>query len=185
MKFTSTAIYGCKIIDLERIEDERGFFARAWCADEFRQAGLSDHMVQSSLSFNRNAGTLRGMHLQVPPSREGKLVRCIRGAIFDVVVDLRSVSESYLEKVTIRLDDEIRTALYVPPGCAHGFQTLEDDSEVLYMMTDVYQPELSQGFRWDDPAFDIDWPIENPTIHIRDAEYPDFDEYGRDGMAKP
>lgn len=176
MIFESTAIRGCKSVELKQIEDPRGFFARTWCGREFAGAGLPDRMVQSSLSYNRKAGTLRGMHFQLPPSNEGKLVRCIRGAVFDAVVDLRAGSGTYLEKVAVRLDDKRRNALYVPPGCAHGFQTLEDDSEVLYMMTDVYQPDLGAGFRWNDPAFDIAWPIADPILHKRDAEYADFDE---------
>lgn len=175
MIFVKTAISGCKKVELEKHEDPRGFFARAWCAEDFEQAGLPATIVQSSLSFNRKAGTLRGMHLQLPPSKEGKYVRCIRGAIFDVVVDLRSQSESHLQSVTARLDDRQRDALFIPPGCAHGFQSLEDDSEVLYMMTDVYQPELSCGFRWNDPKFGIEWPIPNPIMHERDAGYADYD----------
>ena len=175
MIFSSTAIDGCKKIELERFEDARGFFARAWCSEEFQSAGLPGEVVQSSLSFNRKAGTLRGMHFQLPPSKEGKIVRCVRGAIFDAVVDLRSDADSYLKCVTIRLDDSNRTALFVPPGCAHGFQTLDDATEVLYMMTDVYRPELSAGFRWNDPVFGIDWPIPDPIIIERDAEYEDFD----------
>ena len=175
MKFLATEIHGCKRIELQKYEDSRGFFARAWCAEEFEKAGLPSNIVQSSLSYNHKAGTLRGMHFQIPPSKEGKLVRCVRGAIFDVVVDLRSDLESYLKKVTVQLDESRGTALFIPPGCAHGFQTLEANTEVFYMMTDVYEPALGRGFRWNDPAFDIDWPISGPTIHERDAEYPDFD----------
>jgi dTDP-4-dehydrorhamnose 3,5-epimerase len=176
MKFSATCIQGCNRVQLERHEDSRGFFARTWCSDEFRRAGLPGTIVQCSTSYNRKAGTLRGMHFQLPPSQEGKLVRCIRGEIFDAVVDLRSDRESYLNKVTILLNDTERAALYIPPGCAHGFQALVDDTEVLYMMTDDYEPALSRGFRWDDPVFDIDWPISNPIINERDASYADFDE---------
>ena len=175
MIFSASAIRDCKKVEMEKIEDSRGFFARTWCGEEFEKAGLPCNVVQSSLSYNRKAGTLRGMHLQMPPSKEGKLVRCVRGAVFDAVVDLRSNVASYLKTVTIRLDDVKRTAIYVPPGCAHGFQTLEDETEVLYMMTDVYRPDLSAGFRWNDPVFNIDWPIPDPIIHQRDADYADFD----------
>ena len=175
MDFSETDIDGCVIVSPQKHEDERGFFARMWCAHEFKEASLPEQMVQSSLSFNRRAGTLRGMHLQIPPSREGKLVRCVRGAIVDVIVDLRSCLDPDLKTVSIRLDDRNQMAIYVPPGCAHGFQTLEDDTTVLYMMTDIYQPELERGFRWNDPAFSIDWPMDNPIIHEKDAGYPDFD----------
>jgi len=185
MNFSATAIHGCKKIELQKNEDSRGYFARAWCADEFQEAGLPGHIVQCSLSYNREAGTLRGMHFQLPPSKEGKIVRCVRGAILDAVVDLRSYEDSHMVSVTIRLDDSQGTALYIPPGCAHGFQTLEDDTEVLYMMTDVYQPELSRGFRWDDPVFSIDWPIPSPIINQRDAEYADFNDSATDSMEWP
>ena len=137
MNFQATAINDCKIVNLEKHEDTRGFFARAWCAKEFEDAGLPGNIVQCSLSQNRKAGTLRGMHYQLPPSNEGKLVRCIRGAIVDVIVDLRSKRDSFLSQVSIRLDQQNGSALYIPPGCAHGVQTLEDDPEVLYMMTDA------------------------------------------------
>lgn len=176
MDLAETDIDGCVIVKPQRHQDERGFFARVWCSNEFKEAGLPEQIVQSSLSFNRKAGTLRGMHLQIPPSKEGKLVRCVRGAIIDAIVDLRGSLVSDLRTVTIRLDDRNRLAIYVPPGCAHGFQTLEDDTDVLYMMTDFYQPHLSRGFRWNDPAFNINWPIDNPIIHERDAGYPDFDK---------
>lgn len=175
MKLSSTNIAGCKKIELERHEDSRGFFARVWCAEEFANAGLPNSVVQCSISYNRQAGTLRGMHFQLPPSSEGKYVRCIRGSIFDAIVDLRATTGTYLETVTVNLDDNERAAIYVPPGCAHGFQTLEDDTEVLYMMSDVYVPELSRGFRWNDPAFDIHWPDPDPILHERDASYPDFE----------
>ena len=176
MKFSATNIPGCKRIDLERHDDSRGFFARAWCAEEFVEEGLPGKIVQCSLSYNRTAGTLRGMHFQLPPSTEGKVVRCVRGELFEAVVDLRSNLPSYLETVTVRLNDSDRAALFIPPGCAHGFQTLEDDTELLYMMTDSYQAELGRGYRWNDPVFDIDWPIASPIIHERDATYADFDD---------
>lgn len=176
MKFSATCIQGCKRVQLDRQNDSRGFFARTWCADEFRRAGLPEKIVQCSTSYNQMAGTLRGMHFQLPPSQEGKLVRCVKGEIFDAVVDLRFNSTSYLKKVTISLNDAEREALYIPPGCAHGFQTLVDDTEVYYMMTDSYEPALGRGFRWDDPTFEIEWPIACPIINERDRQYADFDE---------
>ena len=175
MRFAATGVAGCTIVELDRHEDNRGFFARSWCADEFREAGLPDRVVQCSISFNRRAGTVRGMHLQIPPSAEGKLVRCTRGAIFDAIVDLRSGGDSFLGVVTAELDESSGRALFVPPGCAHGFQTLRDETEVLYMMTDVYQPGLGRGFRWDDPAFSIEWPLADPTLNDRDRSYDDFE----------
>jgi dTDP-4-dehydrorhamnose 3,5-epimerase len=176
MRLSKTRIEGCFNVEVDKLEDSRGFFARSWCAREFGQAGLPEHIVQSSISFNRKRGTLRGMHLQRPPSAEGKLVRCIRGAIYDVVIDLRIDSASYLTHVGLNLDPDSRRALFVPPGCAHGFQTLEDETEVLYMMTDFYEPELALGVRWNDPVFGIEWPIDMPIMNERDAKYPDFDE---------
>jgi len=174
VRFFPTNIGGCFLLEPELVEDSRGFFARTWCADEFRAHGLPERLVQSSISFNRKAGTVRGMHFQLPPSREGKLVRCTRGGILDVAVDLRSYSDSFLHHVSERLDERNRRALYIPPGCAHGFQTLTDDTEVAYQMTDVYVADLGCGFRWDDPAFGIKWPLKSVTILPRDAEYAAF-----------
>ena len=176
MKFEALGIHQSCLVRIERHADDRGFFARTFCADEFAGAGLPTGLVQASVSFNARRGTLRGMHFQWPPSREGKLVRCIRGAVHDVLLDLRPRSPTYLRHVAVQLDDEGRDAVFVPHGVAHGFLTLADGAEVLYQMTDVYAPDLAAGVRWDDPAFGIHWPItESVVISDRDASYPDFD----------
>jgi dTDP-4-dehydrorhamnose 3,5-epimerase len=175
MRFVPTDIPGCAIVEIEPHEDERGFFARTWCRDEFDGAGLPSRLVQCSVSRNRKRGTLRGMHFQLPPSFEGKLVRCTRGAIVDVVVDIRSMSPRYLDHVSVELSADNGRAIFIPPGCAHGFQTLEDGTDVFYQMTDVFTPDLCAGLRWNDPALAIDWPIDSPTINDRDRNYPDLD----------
>lgn len=180
MIFRETDIPGARVVEPERLGDERGFFARTWCAREFEQAGLSPRLVQCSVSFNRERGTLRGLHYQAAPHRETRLVRCTRGAIHDVVVDLRADSPTHLEHVAVRLTAENRLALYVPEGCAHGFQTLEDDTEVFYQMTEFYEPSASRGVRWDDPAFGIEWPLEPTTMSERDRSYPDL---GQDAVS--
>ena len=162
-------------IRLRPAADDRGFFARTFCASEFAAAGLPANMVQASISFNARRGTVRGMHFQWPPSREGKLVRCLRGAIFDVLLDLRPESPSYLRHEPVELDESNRDAVYIPPGIAHGFQTLADSTEVLYQMSDFFAPELAAGVRWNDPVFGIKWPMAAPiVISARDANYPDF-----------
>jgi dTDP-4-dehydrorhamnose 3,5-epimerase len=175
MRFVPTDIPGCAIVEIEPHEDERGFFARTWCRDEFDGAGLPSRLVQCSVSRNRKRGTLRGMHFQLPPSFEGKLVRCTRGAIVDVVVDIRSMSPRYLDHVSVELSADNGRAIFIPPGCAHGFQTLEDGTDVFYQMTDVFTPDLCAGLRWNDPGLAIDWPIDSPTINDRDRNYPDLD----------
>lgn len=176
MKFETLEIDQARRVRIERNEDSRGFFARTFCAQEFAAAGLPSHAVQSSISFSERAGTLRGMHFQWPPSHEGKLVRCLRGAVFDVLLDLRPESRTYLRHVSVHLDDDNRDAVFIPHGVAHGFLTLADATEVLYQMTDVYAPELAAGVRWDDPSFGIAWPAsESLVISERDAGYPDFD----------
>jgi len=167
-------IPGAFVIELERREDERGFFARLWCHEEFAAVGIDVQMVQASVSHNRLAGTLRGMHFARAPAREGKLVRCQRGRIFDVILDLRPDSPAYLGHFAIELDDRRGTGLYVPPGVAHGFQTLADDCDVLYLMTEAYRPELGDGVRHDDPAFGIRWPRAVSLIAPRDRDYPDY-----------
>jgi dTDP-4-dehydrorhamnose 3,5-epimerase len=172
--FEATPIPGAFVIGQERREDERGFFARVWCEREFAGAGIEAAMVQSSLSHNRLAGTLRGMHFSRAPAHEGKLVRCTRGRIFDVILDLRTGSSSYLRHFSVELDEARGLALYVPPGVAHGFQTLEDDSDVLYMMTEAYRPDLADGVRYDDHAFGIRWPQPVSLIAERDRQYPDY-----------
>jgi dTDP-4-dehydrorhamnose 3,5-epimerase len=169
-----TEIEGVRIVEPMRREDERGFFARTWDADEFRRAGLAGVVVQTSLSFSRRRGTLRGMHYQEAPHAEAKLIRCTAGAIFDVALDLRPGSATFRRWVGIELSAENRLALYVPEGCAHGFLTLADDSEVAYQMSAPHVPEAARGVRYDDPAFAIEWPGEVVVINERDAGYPDF-----------
>jgi len=176
--FEPTPIPGAFAVLPERREDERGFFARAWCRDEFAARGIDVDMAQASVSYNRRAGTLRGMHFAWPPAREGKLVRCERGAVHDVIVDLRPDSTTYMHHYAVELDEARGAALYIPPGVAHGFLTLADDSQVLYMMTERYRPELGDGVRFDDPAFSIRWPREVVAIAQRDRDYPDFDRNG-------
>lgn len=175
MLFEPLAIDGAMGVRLDRKPDERGFFARTFCAQEFAAHGLPTEAVQSSLSFNARAGTLRGMHFQWPPSREGKLVRCVRGSVWDVLLDLRPGSATYLESVGLTLDDQERNAVFIPTGVAHGFLTLADATEVLYQMSDLFEPDLQTGVRWDDPAFGLAWPRAVAVISERDATYPDFD----------
>jgi dTDP-4-dehydrorhamnose 3,5-epimerase len=175
MRFGETPIPGAVVVELDRHADERGFFARAWDPDELRGAGLTPELAQVSISRSTHVGTLRGMHFQRRPHEEAKLVRCVRGAIFDVVLDLRPDSDTYLGWHGVRLDQEDGHALYVPEGCAHGFQTLEPDTDVLYLISHPYVPEASSGFRWDDPAFGIEWPAAiQRTIGARDLAWPDY-----------
>jgi dTDP-4-dehydrorhamnose 3,5-epimerase len=175
MRFEALDVSGAALIKLERHTDERGFFARSMCAQELRAHGLPDAFVQESLSWTDRRGTVRGLHFQWPPSREGKLVRCVRGAIYDVMLDLRPAEPTYLRHRAFRLDQDNRDAVFIPAGVAHGFQTLTDDCDVWYEMTEAYAPELATGVRWNDPAFGIRWPITDAiVIAKRDAEYPDF-----------
>ena len=175
MIFEETQLEGVWVIKPERLEDERGFFARTWDRDEFSRRGLDGRTVQCSISFNRTRGTLRGLHYQAAPHEESKLVRCTAGAIFDVAVDLRPGSPSFGDWAGAELSAENRVALYVPKGCAHGFLTLDDSSEVYYQMSELYVPEAARGVRWDDPAFGIAWPGEVAVINDRDRAYPDFE----------
>lgn len=175
MKFTPIELAGAYMIHIDRMEDERGFFARLWCRKEFDAHGISMDIVQLSLSHNSVCGTLRGLHFQWPPSQEAKLVRCERGSVYDVIVDMRPDSATFARHVATELDSRLHNILYVPPGFAHGFQTLERDSDVVYMMSDYYRPELSDGVRFEDPAFSITWPLPVGCIADRDRDYPDFD----------
>lgn len=176
MRFEETPLSGAFIVEIEPHSDDRGYFARTWCVREFEDRGLPSTFVQASLSHNRKRGTVRAMHMQHRPSREGKLVRCTRGRIFDAIVDLRPESRTYLQHFGVELDADAHKALYIPPTMLHGFQTLANDSEVFYQMTDFYAPELSFGVRWDDPAFGIAWPIDDGLImNERDRTFPDFD----------
>ncbi|MCS7006655.1 MAG: dTDP-4-dehydrorhamnose 3,5-epimerase, partial [Thermoleophilia bacterium] len=168
MIFRPTPLRDVWVVEPELLEDERGFFARVWDTAEFAARGLNGALVQCSISFNRRRGTLRGLHYQAPPHEEAKLVRCIAGAIFDVAVDLRPSSDTYCRWYGIELSAENRLALYVPEGCAHGFLTLEDRSEVLYQMSAFHAPEAACGVRFDDPAFSIAWPGEVVVVNARD-----------------
>jgi dTDP-4-dehydrorhamnose 3,5-epimerase len=181
MRFEPLTIDGAALVRIEPHPDQRGFFARTFCVEEFAAAGLPTLALQASVSFNEHAGTVRGMHFQWPPSREGKLVRCIRGRLYDVLLDLRPQSSSYLQHVAVTLDEDNRDAVFIPPGIAHGFQTLLSRTEVWYQMTDRHAPELAAGVRWNDPAFSISWPMPQSMISERDAHYPDFD---RDGFER-
>jgi dTDP-4-dehydrorhamnose 3,5-epimerase len=174
MIFTETRLKGAFEIDLKRLEDERGFFARSFCQHEFEQYGLDPNVVQCNVSFNKTKGTLRGMHYQTPPSAEAKLVRCTRGSIYDVIIDLRPESPTYLQWVGVELAAETRKALYVPKDFAHGFLTLEDDTEVFYQMSEFYAPQSACGIRWNDPVFSICWPAPVRVISERDESLPDF-----------
>ncbi|MGB5814903.1 MAG: dTDP-4-dehydrorhamnose 3,5-epimerase [Thermoanaerobaculia bacterium] len=174
MIFLETPLAGAFVIDIEPHEDERGFFARTFCQEEFEAHGLDSTVVQSSVSFNRQRGTLRGMHFQAPPHEESKVVRCTAGAIYDVIVDLRPLSPTFVQWHAVTLSAENRTMFYIPGGFAHGFLTLEDNTEVLYQMSEFYYPDSARGVRWDDPAFGIEWPVEPTAISDRDQSYPDF-----------
>jgi dTDP-4-dehydrorhamnose 3,5-epimerase len=174
MTFTETKLSGAFLIDLDRKEDVRGYFARVFCAEEFRAKGLNPQVAQCSISFNRRKGTLRGMHWQVPPKSETKLVRVTRGAIHDVIVDLRPDSPTRLKHVAIELTADNGLMLYIPEGFAHGFQTLADNTEVSYQMSEFFAPEYGRGARWNDRAFGIEWPIPAPILNRRDRNYPDF-----------
>ena len=176
MLFRETSLPGAFVIELQKHEDERGFFARSWCREEFEAHGLNSRMVQCNVSFNKVKGTLRGMHYQVPPCAEAKLVRCTRGAIHDVIIDLRRESVTYRQHVSEVLSDNNYKALFVPEGFAHGFQTLEDNSEVFYQMSEFYSPEHQRGVRYNDPAFGINWPVDAMVISDRDRNYEDFRE---------
>jgi dTDP-4-dehydrorhamnose 3,5-epimerase len=172
--FTETPLQGAYLIDLERREDERGFFARSWCQDEFAQRGLETGLVQCNVSFNVHKGTLRGMHYQAEPYPEAKLVRCTMGAIYDVILDLQPDSATYKQWFGVELTAANRRALFVPVGFAHGFQTLEDDSEVFYQMSEFFHPECARGIRWDDPAFGIVWPRDEKILVEKDQHWPNF-----------
>jgi dTDP-4-dehydrorhamnose 3,5-epimerase len=174
MIFCNTKLEGVVEIRLEPKPDERGFFARAWCQKEFEGKGLNPKLVQCSISVNSRKGTLRGMHYQAAPHADAKLVRCTKGAIYDVVVDLRPDSATYKNWMAVVLTAEKRNMVYVPEGCGHGFLTLEDGSEIFYQMSEFYSPESARGVRWDDPAFQIAWPEKVDVISERDRNYPDF-----------
>lgn len=172
MRFVPTRVPGVVIVELEARGDERGFFARTFCAREFEEAGLSATVAQANMAFNPRAGTLRGLHYQTPPASEAKLVRCTRGRLFDVAVDVRPGSPSYLEHVGVVLDPDERHALYVPEGFAHGYLTLTEDTEVHYLVNEFYAPGREDGLRWDDPRLGIDWPVQPELVSDKDASWP-------------
>lgn len=175
MNFVATILPGVFEIRTEPHRDERGFFARTWCEQEFAAHGLNPRIVQCNISFNSWKGTLRGMHFQAAAHAEAKLVRCTMGSIYDVILDLRPGSAGYKKWVGIELTAQNRTMVYIPEGCAHGFITLEDDTEVFYQMSEFYHPESARGVRWDDPAFGIVWPTQVEVISQRDAGYLAFE----------
>jgi len=177
MIFTQTPLAGAYIVDLERRADERGFFARAWCADEFEKQGLNSRIVQCNLSFNHARGTLRGLHYQRSPYSEVKLIRCIRGAIWDVIVDLRENSPTYKGWFGVELSAENRKMLYIPEDFAHGYTTLVAETETFYQVSEFYNPGSEAGIRWDDPSIAIEWPTfdGDRVISAKDASHPDFE----------
>lgn len=177
MQFTETKLAGAFIIDLERREDERGFFARAFCQREFADHGLNTRIAQSNVAFNRDAGTLRGMHFQFPPAAETKLVRCTRGAIVDMIVDVRPESPTYLEHVAVELSAENGRALYVPERFAHGYQVLADETETSYQVGEFYAPEVEGGLRYDDPRLGLEWPLPVLEMSEKDRGWLLLDEY--------
>lgn len=174
MRFLPTNLSGVFVVEMELREDARGLFARSWCQDEFAAQGLNTRLAQCSISYNKRRGILRGMHFQAEPYAEVKLVRCTAGAVYDVALDLRPASPTFRQWTAIELTTENRRALYVPIGCAHGFQTLTEGAEILYHMSEFYHADAASGVRWNDPAFGIRWPVENPLLSERDATYPDF-----------
>ncbi len=175
MIFHELEIPGAYLLEPERMEDRRGFFARTYCRHELEDRGLDPTIVQCNISVNRERGTVRGMHWQAAPHEEIKLVRCTKGAIHDVVLDLRPDSPMYKKHYAVELDDDSRMSIYIPAGCAHGFQSLVDDAEVFYQMSEFYYPESARGVRWNDPAFSITWPLEVTAISDKDLQFPDFE----------
>lgn len=174
MEFKDTNISGLYTIDLEKIEDERGFFARAFCKAEFDNMGIESNVVQANMSFNKVAGTIRGMHYQKSPYQETKFIRCLNGSIYDVVIDLRKDSPTYLQSFGIELTSKNKTALFVPKDFAHGFITLQDNTEVMYLVSQTYVPGAEEGIRWNDPLFAIKWPMEPTEISSKDANWDDY-----------
>ncbi|MDR7554854.1 MAG: dTDP-4-dehydrorhamnose 3,5-epimerase [Armatimonadota bacterium] len=174
MIFLEADVQGAFLIEFEKRSDERGFFARTWCEREFAAAGLDVRFVQINISRTRRRGTIRGLHYQVAPFEEAKLVRCARGAIYDVVVDLRAESPTYMRWMAVELTADGCRMLYVPEGCAHGFQTLEDDSEVVYQVSQFYTPDAERGVRYDDPCFGIVWPLEVTVVSAKDRSWPNY-----------
>ena len=173
MKRIPLPLSGACLMELEPVSDDRGFFARTWCAEEFARLGLNSKLAQCSISCNTRRGTLRGMHYQAEPYAEAKLIRCCSGAIYDVIVDLRPSSPTYCKWAAAELTSANHKMLYVPEGFAHGFQTLTDHTEVFYQISTIYRPEHACGVRWNDPAFGIEWPVSSPILSARDRAFTD------------
>ena len=174
MRFIPTHLAGAYLVEPEPVSDERGFFARTWCRNEFADKGLNPNLVQCNISYNKTRGTLRGMHYQKTPHEEAKLVRCTQGAVYDVIIDLRNDSNTFTQWYGVELTAENRKALYVPESFAHGFITLKDDTEVLYQMSEFFHAECVAGVRWNDPVFKIAWPSTVSVMSERDQNYQDF-----------
>ncbi len=175
MLFRATKLPGAYVIELQRLEDERGFFSRSFCRNEFTERGLNPDVAQCNISFNRNAGTLRGMHYQEAPHAEDKLIRCTRGSLYDVIVDLRRESPTFTQWNALELTGDNGLMLYVPKGCAHGYQTLENNTEIFYQMSEPHHPESARGVRWNDPVFGIQWPTRvQKILSERDRNWPDY-----------
>ena len=177
MKFLKTKLKDVIIIEPETSEDERGSFYRIWDKKIFQENGLNDNLVQISISFNKKKGTLRGMHFQKKPFEEAKIVRCTKGKIFDVVIDLRPESKTFMNWASFELDSNESKILYIPEGFAHGFQTLEDNTELVYQISNWYSPEHASGLRWNDNKFQINWPIQNPIISKKDLTFDSAEKY--------
>lgn len=185
MNFAETKLADAYIVLPDIAEDERGYFARIWCARELKDMGLNGRLAQSSISYNKRKGTLRGMHFQAWPHHEAKLVRCTRGAIFDVIVDLRPESPTFKQWIGMELSEDNHKMLYVPEDCAHGFQTLRDETEVTYYVSEFYEPGAERGFRYDDPAFGISWPYEVVVVSAKDQQWSEFPSDPRALMKVP
>jgi dTDP-4-dehydrorhamnose 3,5-epimerase len=183
MEFTEISLKGARVVRLRKIEDERGFFARSWCVEEFQRAGLNPAMVQLNVGFNRQVGTVRGMHFQIPPHVEAKYIRCTRGAIYDVIIDLRESSPTFKQWFGIELTAENGLSLYAPEGFAHGYQALCDNTEMCYMTSALYAAGAARGVRWNDPAFNVRWPLPVSLISAQDGNWPDFSATGRGAPA--
>lgn len=176
MVFTRTRIPGAFLIEIEKRSDARGFFARAWCENEFHEHGIDVQFVQANIGFSEHAGTVRGLHYQLAPHEETKLIRCTRGAVFDVIVDLRTTSPGYKQWYGVELSEQNHRMLYVPGGCAHGYQTLTESAEVFYPVSTFFKPEAERGIRYDDPTFNIEWPIHVRVISEKDRAWTDYSE---------
>lgn len=174
MKFTETKLKGAFIIDIEKLEDERGFFARSWCVNEMKEHDINVNILQTNISYNKTKGTLRGMHYQIEPYQEAKLVRCSRGSIFDVIIDLRKDSSTFKQWIGVELSAENYKMLYIPEDFAHGFITIEDNTEVSYLMSEIFVPGAGATIRWNDPLFNIKWPLDPVIMSEKDKSQTDY-----------